>query len=401
MYLAPVKSKTVFLMKGYVMECIKKLILTAMLAGLPVTPGYGMQETTDIFDRTLLIFAVINENIDAVKKLLESGADVNQADKRGDTPLHYAARNGFLKIAEILIAHNADVNAITRITRMIIPPQPTDGKTQHRVELATDLYVAELNKHPETVGISTKIDTKVSQAYDSGGRTPLIFAAINGHVNVVDLLIRKRANVDQASTEGLTPLICAAMNDRYAMVVGRLLKAHAGIDQADIWGMTSLHYAAARGCSDIVRILLRYHADVNKADNWGMTPLHFAALNGHSNIVKMLLDAHANPNLKNNIGKTPLDCARKSKDKETIGLLISHSSKQSEGSSTSDTSTSDTSTSDTPMSDTYTSETSISGASTPDTSMSGASTSGTSTPEETEGSEEEATPLLHITKFKK
>ena len=43
--------------------------------------------------------------------LIAEGADVNVTDGNGDTPLHYAARDGQKEIAELLISNSADVNA--------------------------------------------------------------------------------------------------------------------------------------------------------------------------------------------------------------------------------------------------------------------------------------------------
>ncbi len=63
----------------------------------------------------------------------------------------------------------------TPYCNLLIESQETE--TQPKVELPTALYVAELNEHPETVGISIKIDTNVNHAYDSGF-TPLIFATV-------------------------------------------------------------------------------------------------------------------------------------------------------------------------------------------------------------------------------
>ena len=44
--------------------------------------------------------ACIDENMEVVQFLVESGADVNQADNEGWTPLHVAASCGYRDIAE-------------------------------------------------------------------------------------------------------------------------------------------------------------------------------------------------------------------------------------------------------------------------------------------------------------
>jgi ankyrin repeat protein len=55
--------------------------------------------------------AVQEGHIEAVKKHLAAGTDVNAKDEKGWTPLHEAALGDHKGIAELLIAKDADVNA--------------------------------------------------------------------------------------------------------------------------------------------------------------------------------------------------------------------------------------------------------------------------------------------------
>ena len=60
--------------------------------------------------------AALDGNIEAVKQHLDAGADVNAADKVGETPLHCATTGGRKEIAELLIVKGADVNKKTPIS---------------------------------------------------------------------------------------------------------------------------------------------------------------------------------------------------------------------------------------------------------------------------------------------
>jgi ankyrin repeat protein/TPR repeat protein len=54
---------------------------------------------------------VFHNSTDVVKPLVKHKASINCKDNYGDTPLHKAARNGHLEVAEMLLAYGADVNA--------------------------------------------------------------------------------------------------------------------------------------------------------------------------------------------------------------------------------------------------------------------------------------------------
>ena len=55
-------------------------------------------------------------NIEAVKKHLDAGVDIHMLDKKyGFAPLHYAADGGHKEIVELLLAKGADVNQRDKI----------------------------------------------------------------------------------------------------------------------------------------------------------------------------------------------------------------------------------------------------------------------------------------------
>lgn len=59
-----------------------------------------------------LLAAVLAGDINLIRSLIEQGADVNVADKRGRTSLDWSAHKGRLDICELLLDNGADVNAM-------------------------------------------------------------------------------------------------------------------------------------------------------------------------------------------------------------------------------------------------------------------------------------------------
>jgi Ankyrin repeats (3 copies) len=87
-------------------ENMKKIIITSMLA---VMFSGAMENKQDIHR-----FTRSSKDIQQLKNLITQGANVNKVDKNGYTPLFIAVENGNLEAVKALIDAGADVKAKTR-----------------------------------------------------------------------------------------------------------------------------------------------------------------------------------------------------------------------------------------------------------------------------------------------
>jgi ankyrin repeat protein len=109
-------------------------------------------------------------DVQKIKALLnDNPALVFSKDNYGNTPLHDAALNGHKDVAELLVAHGADVNA-----------KNNNG--------STPLHLAASYKgHKDVAELLLANKAKVN-AEDNKGQTPLHLAAAYGHKEVAQLL---------------------------------------------------------------------------------------------------------------------------------------------------------------------------------------------------------------------
>lgn len=65
----------------------------------------------DKYKRTPLMMAVRNGHVKLASLLLQHGSEWNHCDSSNNSVLHYAAGFGWKECIDLLIAHNADINA--------------------------------------------------------------------------------------------------------------------------------------------------------------------------------------------------------------------------------------------------------------------------------------------------
>ena len=126
-------------------------------------------------------------DIDGVKRLLAEGQEVNKADKEGLTLLYYAACEGQIDIARILLAAGAGVN------------EPV-GK-----DCNSPLQAAAANGHAEMVRFLLGQGAGVNVTDKHGCCYPLKLAAHFGHVETVKLLLEAGAKVQTRDEKKLKP----------------------------------------------------------------------------------------------------------------------------------------------------------------------------------------------------
>lgn len=151
-------------------------------------------------------------DLDAVRRLLRDGADVNAPQGDGMTALHWAAERGDGPLCEVLLYAGARVDAGTRIGHYT---------PLHLAARAADAAVAEM---------LLQAGSDPSAATTNSGATPLHLAAASGDPLVIEVLAAAGADVNaREAAWGQTPLIFAAAANRVAAIEALL---GAGADPA-------------------------------------------------------------------------------------------------------------------------------------------------------------------------
>lgn len=175
---------------------------------------------------TGLMFAAREGRVEAVRALLDAGANVNYADPDGSTPLLVALMNGHWDVAKLLIESGADANTWDwwGQTPLFLAVDMNTLPTGARVELptmdmATGLDIinlliakganvnAQLKLRPPYRNVPQ--DRLADPAIDNGA-TPLLRAAKAADLPVMKALLAAGALVDLPNAYGHTPLIVAA-----------------------------------------------------------------------------------------------------------------------------------------------------------------------------------------------
>ncbi|ETE68115.1 Ankyrin-3, partial [Ophiophagus hannah] len=236
-------------------------------------------------------------HVEVVSELIQRGANVDAATKKGNTALHIASLAGQTEVVKVLVTNGANVNA-----------QSQNG--------FTPLYMAAQENHLEVVKFL--LDNGASQSLATeDGFTPLAVALQQGHDQVVSLLLEN----DTKGKVRLPALHIAARKDD-TKAAALLLQNDHNADVESKSGFTPLHIAAHYGNINVATLLLNRGAAVDFTARNDITPLHVASKRGNTNMVKLLLDRGAKIDAKTRDGLTPLHCGARSGHEQVVRMLL-------------------------------------------------------------------------------
>lgn len=240
---------------------------------------------------TALHYATLNgdEGLDVMSLLLaffEAQEIINLQDDNSQTPVHYAAKRGFIKGIRLLADYGAFMNIFDN-----------NGLSPYIWAVIASDYDA------VCALLSLGVDVNSTSA---DGRSALGWAASLGYTSIITLLVERGANVMSMTNKTQSvPLEEAAAFGTFS-AVSALLRSGADANYRDREGWSAIHWAAEEGYSEIVKLLLDHGADANAASSYGTSPLHCAANGGHNQIVSLLLQHGADPLKSTCHGWTPL-----------------------------------------------------------------------------------------------
>ena len=291
---------------------------------------------------TPLLFAVRQGHTEAVRTLLDAGADIDQRGAGDDTtPLLAAVVNGHFDLALMLLSRGADPNLASgagaaplyatlnlQWAPKALYPQPT-AQTQQRTTYL-ELMQALIEAGADVNARLTKHLWYMSYNFDlldvnTAGATPFWRAAYATDVEAMRLLLAHGADPDIAT---LRPAERRRRADPNRGEGGEPKLDPSGLPPVPVGGpgVWPIHAAAGVGYGEgyaanahrhapdgwmpALRLLVEeLGADVNARDHNGYTPLHHAAARGDEEMILYLVDKGADVTAVSRRGQTTADMA--------------------------------------------------------------------------------------------
>lgn len=256
---------------------------------------------------TLLMHAADRGREDVVALLLEEEVDPNRVDEGGQTAITYALEADHQEIAERLLTdpgfsdEDADlerlaVSAARRgnarlLTRFLDRGVSPDMRTERGWSLLLKAI------HREEVGVvQALLDAGASPLWAPGDDfAPLVLAATQGNREICELLIGAGADLDQRNPSGQTPLMRAARHEQ-EKVLDLLLSSGASVNAEDDSGETAVFAAARNGKALSLQHLIAAGANLNRWNRESQTALGVAIVDGNVRTVEVLINGGADPN---------------------------------------------------------------------------------------------------------
>jgi ankyrin repeat protein len=233
--------------------------------------------------------------------LLEKGAEIEEQDNDGMTPLACAAENGHKAVVRLLLEKGAEIEE-----------QDHDGMTP--------LACAASSGHEAVVQMLLKYGADVSSKGGNYG-TALYAASFGGHEKVTRILLDRGADVNAQGGDFGSALQAASFGG-HESVVQMLLDYGADINtQGGMYG-SALQAASAGAHENVMRMLLDRGADVNaQGGNFGCA-LQAASFGGHESVVQMLLDYGADVNTQGGMYGSALQAASARAHENVVRMLL-------------------------------------------------------------------------------
>ena len=252
---------------------------------------------------TAFLFAVRGGAIDAVRALLDAGANVNDTLSDGSSALVVAAANAHWELASLLLDRGADPNlaaagwtALHQAVRIRRPnigfgtPGPIPTGTLDSIEVIKKMIArgADVTARMSRNGMKDGQRNRLNRL----GATPFLLAAKNTDVEVMRLLVASGADPTTPTADGTTPL----------MVAAGVAIWNPGEDGGSLAGQEPEVLEAVKMCVQLGN-------DVNAANYLGETALHGAAFRGVNEVVQYLADQGAKLDVRDTRGWTALAIA--------------------------------------------------------------------------------------------
>lgn len=278
-------------------EKLSRLEVVQTLLNLDADPNLGDKDNW-----TPLYRAAVESRLDILNLLLRYDVDVNSCNSTGSTALHRLADRKVYDGVRTLLAHKASPNIVN-----IIGTPLTYAAKNGFLDMAK-ILVEEGN-------------ADVNLVDDYLALTSLATATNGCYFSLVDYLTEKGAVI--TPDESLKTALLKTVEDENLEAIAESLSK----GEKDCHGRSAIHYLAFLGKIDLLKSSL---ADMDIPDKLGRTPLHYAIMYGHESIVDWLIEQKANLHSADKEGYFPLEWACQYRREEIVKMLLGKAAESEE-----------------------------------------------------------------------